>query len=323
MLFLFYRFTGNYCQNKQECSQDFYGENCSIKCKSIDTCSQHQICNIYGNLTCKDGWGNYPECNLRLIDQNIDPECPNTNSTLPCLNGGSCWNRKCCCLPNFTGTHCELATNNNKKMPTLINSNRQSDPCTSDLIASQCSNKGICIPHNNLTGFYCSCFDGYTGEQCETLINNCVSQPCGNNGACISFLKSFYCKCTHGYTGDRCETQMNPCLSQPCIHGKCGLNDNSNASYTCECESGWSNEKTCNEDINECLLTPCLNNGTCLNRPGTYKCNCTNEFTGEACENKNDFCLSNLCHQNNTLECISDYTLKNYVCNCKPGKYIY
>lgn len=36
-------------------------------------------------------------------------------------------------------------------------------------------------------------------------------------------------------------------------------------------------------DTNECLTFPCQNNGTCINNPGSYKCDCNNGWTGKDC----------------------------------------
>lgn len=243
---------------------------------------------------------------------------------MPCLNGGSCWNKKCCCSPRFTGAHCEI----NNVRSINCQSNEMScfnpnivlvNPCNSS--SSLCSNNGVCVPFANNTDYFCSCFEGYTGKSCDTFINNCDSQPCVNNGTCISFLSSFYCKCSSGFTGHTCETRLSPCLSQPCVHGKCQTD--SLESYTCKCDSGWSNSKTCNDDINECSAKPsrCLNNSTCINEPGMFKCICLDGFTGETCENKINYCAFDACHRNNSIKCVNNYTINNFVCVCKPGKF--
>ena len=38
-------------------------------------------------------------------------------------------------------------------------------------------------------------------------------------------------------------------------------------------------------DINECQISrPCLNNGICINTPGSFTCNCQSGYTGEYCQ---------------------------------------
>ena len=34
-------------------------------------------------------------------------------------------------------------------------------------------------------GFVCHCYAGFTGEMCEIDVDECVSAPCQNNGACV------------------------------------------------------------------------------------------------------------------------------------------
>ncbi len=40
----------------------------------------------------------------------------------------------------------------------------------------------------------------------------------------------------------------------------------------------------CERDVNECRESPCLNGATCTNIPGSFRCNCTPESSGDLCE---------------------------------------
>lgn len=40
------------------------------------------------------------------------------------------------------------------------------------------------------------------GNHCELNINDCIHNPCGNNGTCIDGIKDYSCKCYTGYTGN-------------------------------------------------------------------------------------------------------------------------
>ena len=217
-----FRFYGNYCELKQTCSPGFYGTNCSVKCVALNNCQKHQYCDYYGNLTCLDGWGNFPACNIRLIDQSIDPDCPKTSSsvqTTSCFNGGSCFNGTCCCASGFTGASCELSI----------------DPC----VTSPCQNHALCKPNGN--SFVCYCLPGYTGNRCELQMNPCLynsTLPCFNSGLCQPYLNytGFTCLCYEGYTGPFCESQINYCQAKPCLNnGSCLSIMNS---YYCSCAPG-------------------------------------------------------------------------------------
>ena len=69
-------------------------------------------------------------------------------------------------------------------------------------------------------------------------------------------------------------------------------------------------------DINECFPNPCLNNGTCINLEGSYKCTCRPGFTGLNCESDIDECLSAPCKFGGT--CVN--TVGSYFCQCPPGR---
>lgn len=82
---------------------------------------------------------------------------------------------------------------------------------------------------------------GYTGQHCETDINECYSDPC-HYGTCKDGLASFTCYCRPGYTGRLCETNINECLSQPCRNG--GTCQDRENSYICACPKGTAG-RTC------------------------------------------------------------------------------
>jgi len=50
------------------------------------------------------------------------------------------------------------------------------------------------------------------------------------------------------------------------------------------CRDGYEGQDC--TDINECDLgsNPCQNGGLCVNQPGTFSCNCTENFMGDRCE---------------------------------------
>ena len=76
------------------------------------------------------------------------------------------------------------------------------DTCTTD----SCSNNGICIQSD--TGFTCVCMCDFTGDTCETRIDNCEGVDC-NSGTCVDGVEMFTCQCDPGYSGVLCD-QASP-----------------------------------------------------------------------------------------------------------------
>lgn len=69
----------------------------------------------------------------------------------------------------------------------------QLDFCADETV--KCDNGGTCFtwqPDSNgeLVPAICSCAAGFTGEHCETLIDNCASDPCIHHGRSVSTVIS-------------------------------------------------------------------------------------------------------------------------------------
>jgi hypothetical protein len=62
----------------------------------------------------------------------------------------------------------------------------------------QC-NHGQCVDGS------CVCDPGYTGDSCETNIDDCNPNPCQNGGTCTDGVDSYSCDCAEGYSGENCE----------------------------------------------------------------------------------------------------------------------
>ena len=86
----------------------------------------------------------------------------------------------------------------------------------------------------------------------------------------------------------------------------------------CSTVSGSEPNVICQE-INECESNPCLNGGTCRDEVNNFVCQCRNGFTGQRCENANDYCST---RQN---PCLNGGTCRNLpesastTCDCPPG----
>lgn len=98
------------------------------------------------------------------------------------------------------------------------------DECYSD----PCLNNGTCT--DLIAGFSCSCSSGYAGSLCGigeaytsvaaclrkfpslcclilsllTEINECMSDPCLNNGTCTDLVAGYSCQCEPGFGGAEC-----------------------------------------------------------------------------------------------------------------------
>ena len=91
------------------------------------------------------------------------------------------------CVPGLTGTDC-----------------LQVDDCFG--LGVNCSGNGHCV--DGVDSFNCSCDPGFTGELCQTNINECVGVDCSGNGECLDGVNSFTCECNPGYTGQVCDNAI-------------------------------------------------------------------------------------------------------------------
>ena len=66
-----------------------------------------------------------------------------------------------------------------------------------------CHNEGVCHDLGN-SNFHCECAGGFTGALCEQIIDHCVSNPCVNNGRCVSHLNGYNCVCQNKVVDDSC-----------------------------------------------------------------------------------------------------------------------
>ncbi|XP_059169377.1 mucin-like protein [Physella acuta] len=137
-------------------------------------------------------------------------------------------------------------------------------------------------------------------------------------GGQIQILK---CDCAPGFTGDNCESELDACLSKPCSKGKnctdltAAQQGNSTVGYVCgPCPKGFVDILGVCVDIDECE-----NNSTCQhkceNTEGSFVCGCNtgyvlNRTDSRTCLAKN---CSNRCVLSNTLYCDESIS----VCVCK------
>ncbi|CAF0943117.1 unnamed protein product [Brachionus calyciflorus] len=194
-----------------------------------------------------------------------------------CVNGGTCRPTNyspyaiCICLPNYTGSRCEICIGLPPSLPTQPPTQPPA-PVSPCLTQQYCLNGGTCRATNYSPYAICICSPNYTGSKCEiyiappvtmptpppTPVSPCqTSQYCLNGGSCRATNYSPYaiCICPPNFTGVRCEI----CISAPAPATPAPV-------------------------IPTCSSSNCQNGGTCQsNNPYTY-CSCPPNYTGSRCE---------------------------------------
>ncbi|XP_068719980.1 uncharacterized protein [Montipora capricornis] len=183
---------------------------------------------------------------------------------------------------------------------------------TVSLVVCQCQNNGTCIPDPDSSrgsGLYrCNCAPGFTGDACQTDIDECQTYPC-LRGRCIDEPNNFSCICDPGYVGRTCDTDYDDCSSSPCVHGNCiDYRD----SYGCSCVPGYSGEN-CTINIDDCEPSPCRH-GTCIDQVNNYMCQCHAGYTGYNCTGEINECQSSPCVHGQCIDHVNNYT-----CICDHG----
>jgi surface protein len=135
----------------------------------------------------------------------------------------------------------------------------------------------------------CVCNAGFTGQQCQTNINECASSPCENGGTCADATNGFSCVCAAGFEGEQCENAGNECASSPCYNG--GTCNKGVDSFSCTCAPGYTGAH-CQDSASSCPSSPCKNGGTCTEGVGSFICQCPTGYFGEVCD---DACASSPC----------------------------
>ena len=73
-------------------------------------------------------------------------------------------------------------------------------------------------------------------------LNECVPNPCHNQGKCFDNFDRFYCVCPFEYSGPTCSENLGSCKKNSCDHGDCVQLDW--LYHTCIWKPGWRG-KTC------------------------------------------------------------------------------
>ena len=101
--------------------------------------------------------------------------------------------------------------------------------------------------------YKCTCNCGWTGTNCDSIINQCSNSPCLNGGICQTNGCTFSCTCPTLYSGTVCQFQTNNCASNPCLNG--GLCQNTVFGFSCICLNSYTGS-TCQTmvDVNSFFI---------------------------------------------------------------------
>ena len=143
-----------------------------------------------------------------------------------------------------------------------------------------CLNGGQCTDLTGITnstaGRTCLCVSGFSGDSCETNIDDCATNPCQNGFACIDGVNNYICDCASSsdWSGKNCDfdefcAEVNPCNG----NGVC-------SSATCTCNNGtdvngdfvWSGTRCTYKDY--CATNSCPSNSVCSYGVLGSECNC-------------------------------------------------
>ncbi|KAK0424419.1 hypothetical protein QR680_008666 [Steinernema hermaphroditum] len=263
---------------KCECTPGWIGRNCTEK---FDPCEHHKCVN--GGKCVDDGVGGYHcDCTWEFKGEYCEmpepcyPRCkPCTSMAWRCENNSTCWpgltqqdhDFQCICRKGYKGKYCGEAIPCEAFNPCKNGGDcyreegRVVCECLSIWTGEFCETfnichddkcvNGICNPVNE-THFTCSCWRGFTGENCEIRIDLCDTEmPCRHNGSCISKIADYECFCLPGTSGKNCEHNFDDCVDPiRRVKNRCSIRDRKATcidgidDFTCECSADWTG-KTC------------------------------------------------------------------------------
>ncbi|XP_041369439.1 protein crumbs-like isoform X2 [Gigantopelta aegis] len=304
----------------------FTGPVCDVDIDECDTspCGQGTCHNSPGSFTCT-----CPPGYAGLCQDNVD-ECVSS----PCQNLGTCHDQldgyNCTCRNGFKGSNCETNVDDCENVSCPGNHTRCEDliadyqcvcqhgytgeatSCSDidECLSEPCRNNGTCDNREN--HFVCNCPAGFNGTMCENNMDDCASNPCEHLGTCIDRVDGFNCSCQVGFTGHTCSTNINDCTPDICKNsGTClDLIDD----YNCTCSPGWTG-RHCEADIDECNSDPCLNGATCGNLHNEFTCTCASGYEGSNCQHNIDDCTPHPCMNN--ASCVD--LINDFHCACPPA----
>jgi len=281
------------------CSPGYMGTDCGVDIDDCESnpCQNSGICNDGVNefsCDCKDTGFTGTNCEVDIDECAVEPCQHNSNCTNLINDFG------CDCWAGFQGKTCSEDIQECESLP-----------CQNSATCYERSNKTLyqtdvveglpaeIRPHfvegfsyDKAAGYFCHCPSGFTGNNCQTNIDECEPAPCKNGATCLDGIAEYTCECREGFNGDQCENDIDECeMYQPCQNGAKCIDEI--ADYTCQCDATFGG-KNCSVPLTGCQEVTCFNGGTCtpwLLGEDDHKgnCSCMPGFDGELCETLTTF----------------------------------
>ncbi|KAL3290304.1 hypothetical protein HHI36_023648 [Cryptolaemus montrouzieri] len=292
------------------CPHGWYGIHCTRRSKDCNSGSSSDLCghgtcisqntDLGYKCICDQGWttdGSSPECSKDVDECKTNrPPC-SVNPLVTCENiPGSfrCGN----CPPGYTGNGYYCTDINECEM---FNGGCSTNPkvdCINTVGSRKCSS---CPPGYMGDGITCS----YRG------ICNVNNGGCNPLATCKDYprISSTFveCTCPNGYVGNGIGlngclvSSTSPCSLNLCKNGECVVSNNLTRGYLCKCQYPFFGEN-CDKTFNACSNNPCKNGGVCTNVGFTFKCICTNSWTGPTCAIERSACGGLLTNEKGVLK---------------------
>lgn len=139
----------------------------------------------------------------------------------------------------------------------------------------------------------CVCPAGFTGDRCETNIDDCAGNKCENNATCVDSVQSYECKCKPGFMGKRflhfyatSEWWKRTLVFEVgSTYLSVSVTSRFYAGVYCEAKIPF-----CSKEYNACQ-----NGARCIDHETHYTCECAAGFTGVNCTTNIDDCVNHLC----------------------------
>ncbi|XP_052784322.1 uncharacterized protein LOC128220099 isoform X2 [Mya arenaria] len=277
------------CKDENECSDSSpCGQNCNNTAGSF-FCSCDIGFKLIKGTACE-------ECEPYTFGQHCESAC---NCDQAHANSCDAVNGTCACAAGWTGDDCKEDVNE-----------------CEDESSITCPEHSHCV--DTVGSYSCLCNTGYIVNQdglciaCELFRygDSCENQcSCFLTGAdsCDHVLGN--CSCKINWQGDQCNDDVDECSFEEntCAEKSNSLCMNTEGSFICMCEAGYTDINGACEDVNECKANICDQDATCQNSDGSFVCICP---VGKRLSNDNS------CQEcsNNTYgtEC-------NQNCNCTFG----